>query len=293
MIAPDEAELEALEDDRAFVDLSSYRKFLVSGSDAGRWLHDLVTADVASLQEGEGRRSLLLSPTGRIRADVKIARVPEGYLLIQDDEQAAAIDGLLAPYVLSSDVAIHDLGPDHVLVAALGGAARRVGWPGTRPSVAGPGEDLLATRENAWKLESMMMKKQLVEVSKTTLEIWRIARGIPRLGPDFGEASLPAEAGLDDVIDLTKGCFLGQESVARVRNLGHPARVVLHLETDGEVSVGAQILSGASPVGEVSSAAPRLGDPGSVLLARVRWDVAEAPLSVFPDVPVRRIGSRG
>ena len=57
-------------------------------------------------------------------------------------------------------------------------------------------------------------------------ELWRIARGDPRMGVDFEAGSLPAESGLERLIDMTKGCFLGQESVAKIRNLGHPPTVL-------------------------------------------------------------------
>ena len=61
-----------------------------------------------------------------------------------------------------------------------------------------------------------------VPVGTDAIEVWRIRRGVARMGSDFDRTSIPAEAGLSSTIDVTKGCFLGQESVARVRNLGHP-----------------------------------------------------------------------
>ena len=69
-------------------------------------------------------------------------------------------------------------------------------------------------------------------------EAWRIIHGIARMGPDFGQRSLPAEAGLEATIDTTKGCFLGQESVARIANLGHPPRVLRHVRVRGGIRSG-------------------------------------------------------
>ena len=90
------------------------------------------------------------------------------------------------------------------------------------------------------------------------------------MGADFGPDALPAEVGLESTIDFTKGCFLGQESVAKVRNLGHPPRVLLHVRSDAPVARGASVIAGEETVGEVTSvaAAPH----GVDAIVRVRWD---------------------
>jgi folate-binding protein YgfZ len=115
-------------------------------------------------------------------------------------------------------------------------------------------------------------------VSADAVEVWRIHHGRARMGRDFDRSSLPAEAGLLHTIDQTKGCFLGQESVARVRNLGHPPRVLLHLLGDGRIDVGEPLLVAEADVevGAVTSAA-RL-DGSTVVLARVGWSAREEPL---------------
>jgi folate-binding protein YgfZ len=107
------------------------------------------------------------------------------------------------------------------------------------------------------------------------------------MGADFDGRSIPAETGLNDVIDYGKGCFLGQEAVARVRNLGHPPRVLRHLRTDASVRVDDPVFVGGSAVGVITSAAEGLQ---TTLLARVRWDAATASLvtadgSTLIDVP--------
>ena len=76
------------------------------------------------------------------------------------------------------------------------------------------------------------------------------------MGPDFDQRSLPAEAGLEATIDTTKGCFLGQESVARIANLGHPPRVLRHVRCAAAFVPGAPVFVDGEAVGEVTSAAP-------------------------------------
>jgi folate-binding protein YgfZ len=123
-------------------------------------------------------------------------------------------------------------------------------------------------------------------VSGDAVEVWRIRAGRPRMGPDFDRTSIPAEAGLEALIDTSKGCFLGQESVARVRNLGHPPRVLRHLEGDGRVDAGSTLSTiEGEAAGVVTSAAAGRGG-GTVLLASVPWGVREASLRSDEGVPL-------
>jgi folate-binding protein YgfZ len=276
MSAPPE-ELAALEEERAFADRSSYRKLQVEGDGARSWLNDLLTAGLAGLAEGQAVRSLLLSPTGHIRADVHVVATAEGFLLLQNPAQPRAIGELLAPYVLSSAVTLTDRTAELSLYAVPGAAAARLGF-GSRPSVLGEGQDLVTATAGAARIESMMMNKQLTQVGGEALEVWRIRRGVARFPIDLTEESVPAEAGLDALIDAGKGCFLGQESVAKIRNLGHPARVVRALRSEAEILAGAEVWAGGGAVGRITSAAPGSGG-GTASLARVSWAAAEAPLT--------------
>jgi folate-binding protein YgfZ len=142
------------------------------------------------------------------------------------------------------------------------------------PSVLGRGPDVLVPPgEPLRRLRERLRDRGAVEVAPDDLETWRIRRGTVRMGIDFGPDALPAEAGLEDTIDFTKGCFLGQESVAKVRNLGHPPWVVQLVRADGPVRRGAPVLAEGAPVGEVTSVA------GSDAIVRVRWDAASGALA--------------
>lgn len=279
-----EAELAALEEGSAFVDGSRLRKILVTGADAPGWLNDLLTAQVASLAEGEAARSLLLSPTGHIRADVHVVRRADGFLLLQDPEQPNAVDALLEPYLLSSDVRLRDVATDLGVASVSERVAAMIARTGSRPSIFGLGMDIVFRAADAWKIEAMLLKKNLVEASAAAVDAWRIRRGVVRFPLDVGEDSIPAEAGLERLIDFTKGCFLGQESVAKVRNLGHPSKVVLALRADGHVDAGDPIVVDDMEVGVVTSATSVGGDPLS--LARVAWGSRERALSTRSGVPL-------
>jgi tRNA-modifying protein YgfZ len=246
-------ELTALEEGRAFLDLAAYRKVRVTGADARAWLHDLVTSDVASLEPGGAQRSLLLTPTGRILADMTVAMDDEGFLLLQAPDQPDPVDRLLGKYVLSSDVSLSDVTHSLPLFALDADTASLSAGP--REALQGRG---------------------LVEVGTDAIEVWRIRHGVPRMGVDFEKDALPAEAGLEWTIDTAKGCFLGQESVARVRNLGHPPTVLRHVVGPGAIQTGSAVLAGGSPVGEVTSAAVA-ADGRTVAIVRLRWEAADGP----------------
>lgn len=254
--------LRALDEGRGALPLSSFRVVRVRGADAGAWLQDLLTADVAGLEPGRAARSLLLGPTGRIRADLHVWRVPDGFVLVQPSDQPTPVTDLLAPYVLSSDVEL-DEGPVPAIVAL--------------PAVAG------------WRFVDPA-ERDVVIVTEAAFETWRIRLGIPRFPADLDEDSLPAEGGLDDglTIDRGKGCYLGQESVARVRNLGHPTRVVLAVRAGGTVARGDPVLADGAEVGAVTSVAEP-GPDGVRALVRVRWDARRAELSTSAGVALHRV----
>lgn len=222
------------------IDLAQWRCVFLSGSDAAEWLNDLVSAGI----DGESRRSLLLTPTGRIRADFHVLPQTEGFLVIQDPVQPKPIDQLLAPYILSSDVTVQ------------------------APMEPGP-------QAATWWDDTL--KEVTTEVpppmSLENFDVWRILQGIPRFGVDLDEDSLPQEAGWERFIDFTKGCFMGQEAMAKIRNMdGHPTRIIRALRADEPIQTGEGLFADGQEVGVVTSAA----DSG--VIGRVRWDARDKAL---------------
>ena len=268
--------VDLLEQGKAFADLSFWRKVAVSGSDALDWLNDLVSADLADLAPGRARRALLLSPTGGVRAEFTVA-VPGGsVVLIQDPTQPEPIDGLLAPYVLSADVSLEDRTNELALLAFPGRdrPPDAAGAAFSTPSVLGSGVDLISLTEDRERLVAAF-SKAFRHVGGEDVERWRVAAGRARLGVDVLAEDLPVEAGFDDAVATDKGCFLGQEAVAKVRNLGHPRRLVLALEADGPVSPGDAMLIDGSEVGQVTSTA--VVGARTLALARVGWQARGGP----------------
>lgn len=249
-----EGQVAALGEGRAVLDLETWRPVEVSGRDAEAWLEDLVTASVVALEPGRAVRSLLLSPTGRIRADFRVARTqPEGaFILLQGPGQPDPLEDLLAPYVLSSDVALEVVR--------------------TRPTIVPkPGP--------TWEVSLGAPEPGRPVASREAFEAWRIRTGVPDFPRDLDEDSLAAEGGLDlePVIDRSKGCYLGQEAVARVRNLGHPPRIVLTVWAEATIRAGAEVRSAGGAAGLVTSV--DAVDGRSTALVRVRWSARHERLT--------------
>jgi folate-binding protein YgfZ len=252
-------QIEALEAGRGVLDLDGWEATEIRGDDAPGWLNDLVTASVQTLPAGQTVRSLLLGPTGRIRADVHVARRDQGFLLLQGPGQPDPIAALLDPYVLSSAVELAPAGIDGLALFPR---------PGPRWAIADDGS-------------------QAVRIGREAFEAWRVRRGIPSFPADVDGDSVPSEAGLDaePVIDRDKGCYLGQESVARIRNLGHPPRLVVPVEAAAPVHIGDLVFSTGAQVGIVTSA----DAVGSAAMVRIRWDAKDSELATEDRTYLRRL----
>ena len=225
--------VELLASGKAFADLTSWRKIAVSGADAVDWLNDLISADISDLASGRARRSLLLSRTGAVQAEFTVA-VPGGNLLLIQDPEQPSVQDLLERYVLSSDVELEDR-TDQLALFAFPGRTSEPDAPGTEvsvPSALGAGVALVALAEDHEPILSRLSKVYPVG-SPEDVEAWRIGAGIPRLGVDILDGDLPQEAGLREEVSLHKGCYLGQEAVAKLENLGRPRRVVVPFEAAG------------------------------------------------------------
>lgn len=260
-----ERQIDALDRGDGSLDLEGWGLTRVDGADAEGWLNDLVTASTGVLEPGWALRSLLLSPTGRIRADVHLLRAApgDGFLILQGPGQPDPIAALLAPYVLSSRVELLPADPGRLLV---------------RPR-AGP----------RWAATWDEPDDGSVRVGADAFETWRIRHGIARFPLDFpvdlGGDPLPAEAGLDvePVIDRAKGCYLGQESVARIRNLGHPPRLLRAVRADRPLRPGLTVFAGGAAVGMVTSVEP---GGGPAAMVRIRWDARAAALEAEGGIPL-------
>ncbi len=275
----------ALREDVALVDLP--RDVLaVRGTDAGAFLQGQVSQDVDALpvRIGSSVDALLLQPAGKVDALLRVTRWVDGYLLDVDAGWGDAVRARLQRFLLRMDVAIEPLpwrclalrGPraHEVDTGAVEVAADWPGWPGV---------DLLGDR--------LPEPEGVVRATAEDFEAARIEAGVPRMGAELDERTIPAEAGVvERAVSFTKGCFVGQELVARIDSRGGnvPRRLRgLVVEGTAVPPPGAAVAAGDKEVGRVTSAAcsPALGPVALAYLGRavevpaavvVRWDGGEA-----------------
>jgi tRNA-modifying protein YgfZ len=239
----------------------------VAGPDAGSLLERVVSNEVASLPPGGTCDALLLTPKARVIAPLRIARRgAEDFLLLTEPELGERVRRELVRFRVAAKAEIeleeHDsyvlLGGDEPPEAALAIPTADYGVPAVEVIDAGP-------------------PQELDEVSDDELELLRIDAKTPRWGRELDDRVLPAEAGLvERAVSLTKGCFPGQEPIARLHYRGHANRGLRVLVIEGEepTQYDAEIVQGEKVVGRVTSSVAR--DDGSTLaLGYVRTEVGD------------------
>jgi folate-binding protein YgfZ len=298
----------------------------VAGGDRVRWLDGMVSNDVASLAPGperSGCRALLLTRQGRIVADPHVLLRPDAFWLelpraalahtrevldrfiiaddvtLEDASDAAerlSIEGPRAAATLAPELADHacgelSLGGHEVVVAAYG--------------LAGAGRQLFVPPGATDAVVSALLEAspELVEAGAEALEILRIEAGVPALGPELDEEVLPAEARLEGAVSTTKGCYTGQEVVARMASRGRVSHLLVGLRFEGDAPPlpGSALEHEGKAVGEITSACTSPSE-GAIALAFVRSAQAEpgtcldaggrpARVAALPFVPFAPAGS--
>lgn len=296
---PSNEGLEVLREAAAAADLTGRGALSVAGPDAAELLHGLVTNEVKALRPGSGCHAALLTPKGRMRAELAVLRLSDSELLLDcDGALAEPLLGILQGYVpFSRSVladrtgetgVVHLEGPaaSGVLIAAalpepgpedfahVAGSLDGVPLRVVRVSRAGgPGFDLRAPRDAVSALLSLLSSRGAAVVSSDVLEAGRIEAGLPRWGAELTETTLPNEAGLErTAISYSKGCYLGQETVARIRTYGHVNRrlVALLLPIGCAAAPGDEVRAGEEAVGNVTSAVDSARRGARVALAYVK-----------------------
>ena len=251
-----------------------------SGPDTEAFLQGQLSQDIAPLAPGESAWALLLQPQGKVDAWLRITRIDAtSFLLDLDAGAAEATLTRLNRFKLRtacdleteswSTVSIRGPGAHDVEIAAASGAEVVVpaGWPGVE------GIDALGA--------SVALPDELTVASLDDLELLRVACGVPAMGAELTESTIPAEAGVvERSVSFTKGCYTGQELVARIDSRGGnvPRRLRGLLAADAAaLAVGQAVESGGVDVGIVTSKS------GPVALAYIRRSIEQFPASATVD----------
>src|SRR6185295_5249556 len=302
------------------IDLTAARgRIRVSGSEATMFLNGLMTNDMKSLAAHRWMPSVFPTVQGRLIGVARVIRGGDPSFLI--DTETASHDAVLktiSRFTMAGDFKVSDVTAETALVTVQGQTAAEViekvfATTAAEMPVNGVSENdsvtiirASHTRENGFDIVLDSSRKaellQALEtagaqpISEDTLEILRVEAGIARFGQDIDETNVVPETNLDDAVSYTKGCYVGQEIIVRIKHRGHPAKKLtgLRFETDQQIEPGAVILSKENQeIGRVTSAvvSPRLGSIG---LGYVRYEhLAEGTHVVVGDGIEAIIGING
>ncbi|KFE62702.1 YgfZ/GcvT domain-containing protein [Hyalangium minutum] len=302
---------------------ASYRETLrITGEDRASFLHGMVTQDVKGLPVGTAAYTALITAKGAMVADARLLKREADLLLDTEPGLGAKVREFLEKYLISEDAELHEatgewgllrlLGPRtaEVLAAALGtasfeplaaNAARTVSLAGVEGVLVGSpafekhGVDLFVPRgalEPVWKaLVQAGGAHGLKPLGFQALELLRVEAGVPRYGQDMVDTTIPLEANLTHAISYNKGCYIGQEVIARATFRGHMNRKLTGLLLgEVEAAPGAELRKGEKKVGWITSVVRSPAQGQRVALAYVHRDHldpgTELTLAAGPSVKV-------
>lgn len=284
------------------IDLSAARgRIRVSGSEATMFLNGLITNDVKNLAQNRWMPAVFPTVQGRLIGAVRVIRGSEPAFLI--DTEAASHEAVLqtiSKFTLAGDFKVSDLTPETGLLTLQGQGAAEIlrkvfdqtvsdlpqngvvetAWQNVpvtilRASHTGEdGFDIVIDSSKKAELRQALEAASAQPIGEDTLEILRVEAGIARFGQDMDETTVMPETNLDDAVSYTKGCYVGQEIIVRIKHRGHPAKKLtgLRFETDQQIEAGAVIRSTENQdIGRVTSAviSPKRGSIG---LGYVRYE---------------------
>ncbi|HYQ79129.1 MAG TPA: folate-binding protein [Solirubrobacterales bacterium] len=284
-----DAQYRQLREECGLVEWPDRGLLIVGGAEAADYLQGQLTNDVEAIGPGEGAYAALLDRKGHMQADMRVLRPGEGPELWLDLEAAglAAASRHLQMYKIGREVEVTDASGEHALLSLVGPRAAEIAGGAPLPEHAcetltvggaeclaigsAEGIDLIVPAAERERAREALLAAGAVEASPEAAEILRIEAGRPRFGAEMGTATMPAEAGIvEQAVSFTKGCYIGQETVARLHYKGKPNRHLRGLRFSAPAAPGLALRLGEKEVGTVGSAAvsPAFGAVGLAILRR-------------------------
>lgn len=264
-------EQRALAEGKAWADLSYRAVIAISGADRLTWLHSLTTQYLENLTPGDWKEALILDPQGHVEQQFFLVDDGTTTFLHLDRAKAESLISYLEKMKFMLQVEVSDVSDEYAILRAPGKSDQLGG-----PYALVPRSELKATAD--------AFSGANIQVGTWALEAERIASGRARIGLDTDHKSIPNELGvLNKSVHMNKGCYRGQETVAKVFNLGHPPRRLVLLHLDGSSvdlpTQGSPVLFDGKEIGFVGSIA-RHHELGPIALAVIkRTTPADAVLS--------------
>jgi folate-binding protein YgfZ len=278
------AEYELLREDAGLVDRSERAKLRLTGTEAAEFLQGQVTNDVEALAPGEGCYAALLNHKGKLRADMRVLRGPDWIWIDAETPGKRPLEHTVETYSLGRDVRWQDLTEERSILSLVGPRAAEhldQSPPAVEHAFVEGEHGLYVTTDAGVDVISPAADADAVRealgvelVDEATAECLRVESGRPRLGLDMDGGTIPQEAGINErAVSFTKGCYVGQETVARLYYRGKPNRRLRGLRLVEPAESGDPVVLGERELGRVGSAcvSPRLGP---IALAIVRREAA-------------------
>jgi tRNA-modifying protein YgfZ len=258
------------------IDQSHRGVLRITGTDRLSWLHSLTTQHLEHLDPGVSVEALLLSPQGHVEHQLTLTDDGTAVWAHVEPGTATALVQFLTSMRFMLRVDVEDLSADYAVLALLGPGVPAAGaTPATARLDTGFSTDLIVPRTGLAAVVAGLRADGAALAGMWAHEALRIAAGRPRIGFDTDHRTIPHEVGwIETAVHLNKGCYRGQETVARVHNLGHPPRRLVLLHIDGSEdklpSHGDMVLLDGASVGFTGSAARHyeLGPIGLALIKR-------------------------
>lgn len=229
------------------LDQSQWRHVAVVGEDRVRFLHNMCSSNIETLAAGESLKSLLLSHKARVLAVIVVQAFPDYLLVSCPPELGQAMFDLLDRHIVAEDVDLEE----------------------RTLAMYTPWKDA----ESVWTQAPVLGEPEASSLQ--AVECMRIEAGFPSYGVDVSDANFPFESPLVRLVDYDKGCFLGQEPVARVKARGGGNKQLRGLRLDANaVQVGAEIICEGKSVAVITSVAEseRFGSIGLATLGKLAWE---------------------
>jgi tRNA-modifying protein YgfZ len=277
-------EYELVTESAGLVDRSDRGMFVVRGGEAADFLQGQVSNDVEALAPGQGCYATILNHKGKLRTDLRVLRGEDFFWIDTEAIGHAVVRHMLDTYTLGRDVQWEDVGHNHAILSLVGPGSDALvedAPPAEEHAFVDTGAGLVARTDlgvdilcGSARAEELRTDLDVEPVSEEVAECLRIESGRPRLGVDMDADTIPQEAGINErAVDFEKGCYVGQETVARLHYKGKPNRHLRGLLLSEPAERGADILLGEKVVGRIGSTcvSPRLGP---IALALVRREAA-------------------
>jgi folate-binding protein YgfZ len=271
------------------VDRSERGKLALTGTEAKAFLHGQVTNDIEALEPGRGAYAAFLTHKGKMVGDLRV--LDTGAELLLDTERSVLQDlfNMIRRYKLGMDVELHKRTLETGLLSLIGPDARRVAGAEALPdvehanaaatigdhpvvlAVTDAGIDVICEAARTEGVRGALEAAGGRVVGEAAAEVLRVESGRPRWGFELDATVIPQEAGLNErAVSFTKGCYVGQETVARLHYRGKPNRHLRGLRLSEPVEPGATVQLGERQVGHLGSVlqSPRLGPIALALLRR-------------------------